>query len=537
MSAAALMAITTAEAQTATTVTTTTVHKHKHHHRTVVKTKTTVTSAASGGAAAPFVAAPPLSADGNPSLEERVRRLEEQLDAQREKDEAEHTRLTTLEQNFNETSWSFDNLRPVIKSGDGRFSLAFRVRFQVDAANFFQKDPHDPNNMAQFKDLSDGAVVRRAFLGVEGKAFNDFWYEFRYNGGGSNGGGINATEGDPVVSLARVAYLGVPNFELNAGVIEPAFMFEGTTSSGQLMFLERPEIDNIAADSFGAGDARRGIEARYQRADLLMPGDNLVLGADFTGGKTGSIAGHGNGGDEQSQILAHGSYRPWSDGISNVSLGADYSHAFTGGGVGTINLQDRPQVRVDGDRLVSTGSIFAKTADMWAANAGANFENFFLGGEYAHFSVDRAALLGGPTIDNPSFSGWYVEGSWVITGEPKSYTVSATNNEVGGFGAPKVASPFSFSGDSWGAWELTARYSNTDLNWNQNAALLADGLPGIAGGEERIAMFGLNWYLNNNIKLQVNDGIVHVSKLNAPGGTIQVGQNFNELAVRLQFTN
>jgi phosphate-selective porin OprO and OprP len=227
----------------------------------------------------------------------------------------------------------------------------------------------------------------------------------------------------------------------------------------------------------------------------------------------------------------------WSDGVSNLIFGGDYSHAFTGGGVGTINLQDRPELRVDGTRLISTGNIFAKTANMWAFNGGMNFENFFLGGEYAHFSVDRAAVLGGHTLDNPEFSGWFVEGSWVITGEPKSYSVSATNNEVGGFGAPKVASPFSLAGDSWGAWELTARYSNTDLNWNQNSALLPSGLPGVAGGEERIVMLGLNWYLNNNIKLQLNDGIVHVSKLNAPGGTIQVGQDFNELGIRLQFTN
>ena len=56
---------------------------------------------------------------------------------------------------------------------------------------------------------------------------------------------------------------------------------------------------------------------------------------------------------------------------------------------------------------------------------------------------------------------------------------------MGGFGAPKVASPFSFSGDSWGAWEVLARYSNTDLNWNDTTAALSDGLPGIAGGEEK----------------------------------------------------
>ncbi len=527
----AIMMTTAAVAQTTTTTMTATKHRH-HHHAAKVRTAATVAAAnagaESGGA--------PSGADSESgaSLEERVRRLEEQLDAEHERQEAQRTRLSTLEQSVNDVQWSFDNSRPTVKTGDGRFSMALRVRFQVDEVNFFQ----DPKATTQFPDLSNGALVRRAFLGVEGKAFNDFWYEFRYNAGGGG-----SAETDPVLSLARVAYLGIPNFELNAGVIEPAFMFEGTVSSGQLMFMERPEIDNIAADSFGGGDGRRGVELRYQKADAFMPGDNLVLGFDFTGGKTGSSAGHGNTGDEQDQLIVHGNYRVWSDGISNVAFGGDYSRAFTGGiggGGGTITLQDRPEFRVDGDRLISTGAILAKTADMWAFNGGANFENFYLGGEYAHFTVDREAVLGLKAVDHPEFSGWYVEGSWVLTGEPKSYTVSATNNEVGGFGAPKVASPFSLSGDSWGAFEVTARYSNTDLNWNERIPVLSSGLPGIAGGEERILMFGLNWYLNQNIKLQLNDGIVHVSKLSPPVvgvPPVQTGQDLNILGVRLQFTN
>lgn len=162
-------------------------------------------------------------------------------------------------------------------------------------------------------------------------------------------------------------------------------------------------------------------------------------------------------------------------------------------------------------------------------NGVANFENFYAGGEYARVSVDRLPILSGGALafrgDNPGFSGWYVKGSWVITGEPKTYTVSATNNEVGGFGSPKVASPFSPSGHSWGAWELTARYSDTDLNWNESR--IADPLTlvqsGIAGGEERVIMLGLNWYLNNNVKLQVNDGVTQVSKIVAPGTNVQVG--------------
>ena len=106
VSSAALLLSGAAQAQTTVTTTTVTKH-HRHHHHRVVKTRTRtrVTEVS-----APMAAPPPPPADTQ--LEERVRRLEEQLDAQKEKDEAEHTRLTTLEQNFNDTNWSFDNASP-----------------------------------------------------------------------------------------------------------------------------------------------------------------------------------------------------------------------------------------------------------------------------------------------------------------------------------------------------------------------------------------------------------------------------------------
>jgi len=598
VASAALLLSSAANAQT-TTTTTNTVTKHRHQHHVLKMRRVTGTAASEsstiaelerriealeaevhqakmqnagtavtnhrhhragnpGGvavAAAQTESSPAAAseAEADLSLQERVQRLEDQMDADHERQQAEHTRLTTLEQNAADTSWTFDNARPTVKSGDGRFSMAFRVRFQADYIDYMQGSDTNtvtPTRNVQFKDLSSGALIRRAFFGVEGKAFNDFWYELRYNAGGGG-----ASETDPKLSLARVAYLGIPNWELNAGVIEPAFMYEGTMSSGALPFLERPEIDNIAADSFGAGDSRKGIELRYQKQGVFKGDDNLVLNAAFTGSKTESTVGHGNGGDEQTQVLGHAAYRVWSDGVSNVSISGDYAHAFTGGcnascvghNTNPINLQDRPQFREDGSRLISTGNLNAREASMWAASAGGNIENFYLGGEYARFSVDRLAVpvAGTPGFrgDNPEFSGWYVEGSWVITGEPKTYTVSATNNEVGGFGAPKVGRPFSWEGDSWGAWELLLRYSDTDLNWNtaRIAVAPAPGTPGvqagIPGGEEQILMLGVNWYLNNNIKLQLNDGITHVSKIAAAGSNVQVGQNLNILGVRLQFTN
>jgi phosphate-selective porin OprO/OprP len=503
----------------------------KTKHKPAPAADSSMSSPASSPSAAP-------AAPSNAELAARIDALESELQAAEDHRNADHGRLSTLEQNFNDTSWTFDNARPTVKSGDGRFTMAFRVRFQSDFASFSQNaKPGVINN-----DLSSGAVVRRAYFGVEGKVFNDFSYELRLNAGGTNGGSAGASgvptggEGDPLVNKAVLTYTGIPHWHLNVGVIEPAFMFEGTTSSASLMFLERPEIDNIAADSFGAGDSRRGIEMGFQHTDLLWNGDNLAITTAFTGQKTGSTANHGQGGDENTQVLGRISDRLWTDGVqSNIQIGASgaevlYSGTAAGGGAQTLNFQDRPEIRVDGTRLISTGGINAKTGHMFAVDAGGNIDNFFLGGEYSSFTMDRETGIGGTVIDHPNFSGWYVEGSWVITGEAKQYSPGAINNEVGGFNAPIPASPFSFNGHSWGAWELAVRYSNTDLNWHTNVA------SGIFGGDERVLAVALNWYLNRDVRLMLDDNIVNVSK-----GTLAVpssqSQSMNIVGVRVQFAN
>jgi phosphate-selective porin OprO/OprP len=176
---------------------------------------------------------------------------------------------------------------------------------------------------------------------------------------------------------------------------------------------------------------------------------------------------------------------------------------------------------------------------MFAGHVAGNYENFYLAGEYAHFRDDRNYYISASKTnlhDHPEFSGYAVEGSWVLTGEPKGYSVNATNNEIGGYGAPKVASPFSLSGDSWGAFEFVARYSFTNLDWNRT--LTGEG---VAGGREGILDVGLNWYLNNEVKLQFHGSAVHVDKQASVGSTAaattQIGQNLNIIGIRLQFSN
>ena len=71
--------------------------------------------------------------------------------------------------------------------------------------------------------------------------------------------------------------------------------------------------------------------------------------------------------------------------------------------------------------------------------------------------------------------------------------------------------------NGWGAWELALRYSTIDLDDHVFDAIAADR---IRGGEQDVWTLGLNWYLNNTIKAQLNYQNVNVDRLNATGAKI-----------------
>ena len=82
-----------------------------------------------------------------------------------------------------------------------------------------------------------------------------------------------------------------------------------------------------------------------------------------------------------------------------------------------------------------------------------------------------------PVLANPSFDGYFVEASWILTGEMREY-----NEKSGVFNGVPVARSVYQNGK--GAWEVYARYSGINLT---------DGT--IEGGDMQIATLGLNWWL------------------------------------------
>ncbi len=485
-------------------------------------------------------------------LEKRIEDLERRMDEQGAGEDSElKTRVSTLEQRADEVNWSFDNLRPTVKSGDGRFSLSLRGRFHADWGTYFQDDTYAAGVPTSQRDLSGGAFIRRAQFGVEGKAWNDFWYEMRFDFGGSG------TEGNGLVNLMRVAYSPDPDWRINAGIIQPIFTYADTVSSNDITFIERASIVTMAKDAFGGDDKRRGVELTYQHEHLFWPGDNVVISTAFTGQQISQADTR----DETTFWLGRAAWRLWNDGLSNFQIGASASQLLDIQGTPPhiLTFSDRPEQRSDGTALITTNNVAGGTctalaaannncamavdgAFMYGFEAGLNLENFYIGGEYFNFQTSRdAPRFNTGTTAEPEFSGWYVEGSWFITGESKPYAAKSTSNNYAVWGTPRVIKPFSLSGDSWGAWELAVRYSNADLNFNEGVVGAAVPLGGVRGGEQNIWTLGINWYLNNNIRMMfdVNDvdiDQIAAGNLGAGSTTNQFsGQEFNTLAGRLQF--
>jgi phosphate-selective porin OprO/OprP len=404
--------------------------------------------------------------------------------------------------------------RPTISTSDGRLSFAIGGLWQFDMGGYFQ---HTYQN-TQYPDLNNGVNLRRGRVYFVGE-FDDFTVNVTPDFGGS-------PDGSPTLYEANINYTGIKPVTATVGYTHPFVSLEDATFPGDLLFLERPSIINI----------ERSVAAGIQRAAL---GGNAATPIYFASAYlTGPVYGAQKDtllNDEQLAVVGRLAVRPYYDEDWNLHVEFSGQHVFhpnenasgtPGESRTTISLGDYPELRIDFNELVSTGALSASTASVYGGGLGANWRNYLVQGEAYQIDVPQSRLPGVPA-PGLGFSGGYIEGSWVLTGEPHPY-----DPERAAWARPKPDNPFSIGG-GLGAWEIAARYSAVDLNSNVIPGLSQTVTGGVYGGRQQIGAVALSWYPNDWLRFMLQVQYVDVDKLNA-AGTTQIGQHFETLAARAQ---
>jgi phosphate-selective porin OprO and OprP len=355
-----------------------------------------------------------------------------------------------------------DGLR--FESNDGQFTLQMGGRVMVDWANIDADNPMRRDIERKEGNTLEGSGVefRRARVFVAGTIYDavDFKAEYDFADGDTD---FN----DVYLGLSGVPYVG----SIRVGHVKEPFSLEQQTSSNYITFMERAlPAAFVPARNTGFLLKNAVLDKRMTwSAGVFQDADDF--GNSFNDFEDWNVTGRLTG-------------LPWyeEEGRQLLHLGLSYTHQFRDENDTTVRYRERPESHITDAHIVNTGSFAADAVDIVNPEAALVFGPFSLQGEYFYTWVNSQAE------DDPEFDGFYIYGSYFLTGENRNY--SAAN---GAFDRVKPKANFHPTEGGWGAWEIGLRYSNLDLS---------DG--NVNGGEADNFTAGLNWYLNPNVRWMTN---------------------------------
>lgn len=369
-----------------------------------------------------------------------------------------------------------------VVSADGNYSFQAFGRVHADYA-FFADDKTDH---------PDGATFRRARLGFKGDLGEDFNYKAEVDFGNK--------DSDDSVSLKDVylAYTGLDHFTIRAGNFKPALGLEEITSSNYLTFIE----DSAPTQSFTTGEIL-GVQMYHHGERYSWA---LGLHNDATTSKSSD--------DEAKSIIGRMTYLPWLSEQNLFHVGISGGRRIPDSSTDAVDFDATAENALQRRQSVETGTIAGiDHVDVLGMEAAFVSGPFSLQGEYFITAVDREQA------QDLHFTGWYGQASWLLTGESRPYKKSS-----GSFGRIKPFHPFNLKENTWGAWELAARYSYLDLNDHD-----------VQGGKLEDITIGVNWYLHDHIRLMANYIFANSDEVTPAGNNVAADDDPQIVLLRAQF--
>jgi phosphate-selective porin OprO/OprP len=351
------------------------------------------------------------------------------------------------------------------RTADGAFTFSLGGRLHLDGAVY--------NSDRQ--DLGNGGEVRRAYISIEGTVWDDWNYQSEVDFG----------EGDLEPKDMYIEYRRFEPFSIRGGHFKEPFSLEELTTSNAITFMER-SLPNAFAPSRNLGIA----------ALTTDPGGNWTAGLGVFGEGFDDSNDEDDERDQGYGVTGRFTFTPFNELTRLLHLGVAASYRDAGDN--EVRFRERPESHITDVRFVDTGPLSGVDYIIrYGAEAAVVFGPFSLQGEYIRAEINgdiRAEVNGDGLFPDLNFDGYYVYGSWFLTGESRPYltrVIQPFGDKRGEFGLIEPKRILGKGG--FGAVELALRYSNLDLT---------DGR--FDGGEEDNITVGLNWYPTPNIRLMAN---------------------------------
>ena len=353
-------------------------------------------------------------------------------------------------------------------------------RLGVEWATFSQ----DATNIAVYGNSKDGCQIRRARLRAEGEMFHVGEYQVELEFANAVDESISPL-GDMQSTEFKTTYFGVNELPLlnrvRVGFVKEPLGLEWETSSRYIPFMERS-----LATSALVPRRNLGIETQNWSSDERTTWAFGLFRSQTPDQPPIRMLDHSG-----TAFTARVTRLPWYNeesggrGLFHVGLGYTVRSCDNH----TLDIDSQDETRF-GPNIVNTGEIDSvRHWQVVGPEAAFVYGPLAIQSEFYHMDINRGDQ------DNLSFNGYYAEVTYFLTGEHRRFDRTAAKfKEVVPFeNFFCVRTECGNVQTGKGAWEIGYRHSYLDL----------DSGP-ISGGRASSHTFGLNWYLNPNMRCMFN---------------------------------
>ena len=404
-----------------------------------------------------------------------------------------------------------------IESADGKNTVKFNGIIQADYRYYNEgyKDVRGRDNVGTynsegFSDSNDSALLRRVRPTIQGTLGGKYDYRFTPDFGGGS-----ATVVDSYID-AKLS----PFFKVRAGKFKSFVGLERLQSGGDIRFVERSYVTNAILPNRDLGVAVYGdlfgekLNYALGIVNGVADGGNINTGTEYNDAKewTGRLFTTPFKDDVNALSgLGFGVAATYTDfrGDKNYGYVADKTNAID------ATRNGLPSYVTEGQQtFFRYGSNTVADGERLRVSPQAYYYNGPLGviGEYAWLKQDVALNSGTSTATSIlngthktlNHNAWNIGATYVLTGEDNSFKgIKPKNN-------------FDLDKGTWGAWEASLRYSEINIDDDtfkksdgsaydvENTASGAYANRTVSAKSAQTWTAGINWYLDQNTKFQLN---------------------------------